>query len=108
MVAGEASGDVLAARMLSALRPALPEAVFEGIGGPRMAEYGFRSGQTLDTMTVRGLFEILPRYFELRRIQHGLRDRYLAEKPAVFIGVVALTPAARSRIRSAQAQCVAQ
>ncbi len=87
MVAGEASGDVLAARMLSALRPALPEASLEGIGGPQMAEYGFRSGQTLETMTVRGLFEIIPRYLELRRIQHGLRDRYLAQKPAVFIGV---------------------
>lgn len=52
-----------------------------------MAEYGFRSEQSLETMTVRGLFEILPRYLELRRIQHGLRDRYLARKPAVFIGV---------------------
>ena len=87
MVAGETSGDVLAGRMLSALRPALPEAALEGIGGPRMAEYGFRSEQSLETMTVRGLFEILPRYLELRRIQHGLRDRYLARKPAVFIGV---------------------
>ncbi|MBV8634436.1 MAG: lipid-A-disaccharide synthase, partial [Burkholderiaceae bacterium] len=87
MVAGEASGDVLAARMLSALRPALPEARLEGIGGPNMAAYGFHSEQMLDTMTVRGLFEILPRYLELRRIQHGLRDRYLRERPAVFIGV---------------------
>ena len=87
MVAGEASGDVLAARMLSALRPAVPEARLEGIGGPQMAEYGFHSEQTLDTMTVRGLFEIIPRYRELKRIQRGLRERYLAEPPAVFVGV---------------------
>lgn len=87
MVAGEASGDVLAARMLSALRPALPQASLEGIGGPKMAQYGFKSEQTLETMTVRGLFEIIPRYRELKRIQRGLRDRYLANPPAVFVGV---------------------
>ena len=87
MVAGETSGDVLAARMLSALRPAVPEATLEGIGGPNMAEYGFQSEQTLDTMTVRGLFEIIPRYRELKRIQRGLRDKYLAQRPALFVGV---------------------
>lgn len=87
MVAGEASGDLLAARMLSALRQAAPEARLDGIGGPEMAKYGFTSEQSLDTMTVRGLFEIIPRYRELRRIQRGLRDRYLAERPALFVGV---------------------
>ena len=87
MVAGETSGDVLAARMLSALRPALPDARLEGIGGPNMAEYGFQSEQSLETMTVRGLFEIIPRYAALKRIQRGLRDRYLAEPPTVFVGV---------------------
>ena len=87
MVAGETSGDILAARMLSALRPAVPEATLEGIGGPNMAEYGFQSEQTLDTMTVRGLFEIIPRYRELKRIQRGLRDKYLAQRPALFVGV---------------------
>ena len=87
MVAGEASGDLLAARMLSALRQAAPEALLDGIGGPEMAKYGFASEQSLDTMTVRGLFEIIPRYRELKRIQRGLRDRYLAERPNLFVGV---------------------
>jgi len=41
MVAGETSGDMLAARLLSGLRPRLPESLMHGIGGPRMAEYGF-------------------------------------------------------------------
>jgi lipid-A-disaccharide synthase len=73
--------------MLSALRQAAPEARLDGIGGPEMAKYGFASEQSLDTMTVRGLFEIIPRYRELKRIQRGLRDRYLAERPALFVGV---------------------
>ncbi|HSY26486.1 MAG TPA: lipid-A-disaccharide synthase [Burkholderiaceae bacterium] len=87
MVAGEASGDLLAGRMLSALRPALPEAIMHGIGGARMIEHGFISDWPLGKMTVRGLFEVIPRYRELKRIQTTLRDRLIVERPAAFIGV---------------------
>jgi lipid-A-disaccharide synthase len=87
MVAGEASGDLLASRLLSGLRPQLPDAFLHGIGGEHMAQYGFVSHWPLDKLTVRGLFEIIPRYRELKRIQNDLRDRLLAERPALFIGV---------------------
>jgi lipid-A-disaccharide synthase len=87
MVAGEASGDVLASRLLSGLRPRLPDALIHGIGGPGMEKYGFVSHWPLDKLTVRGLFEVIPRYRELKRIQNALRDQLLAERPAVFIGV---------------------
>ena len=86
MVAGEVSGDMLAARLLAGLRPQLPGARFHGIGGPRMKEQGFVSAIEMDTLTVRGLFEIIPRYREIKAIQNVLRDRLLAERPAVFIG----------------------
>ena len=86
LVAGEPSGDVLAARLLSGLRPRLPHARFHGIGGPAMIAEGFHSEVPLETMTVRGLFEIIPRYRELKAIQRNLRDRLIAERPAVFIG----------------------
>ena len=87
MVAGEASGDLLAGRMLSALRPALPQARMHGIGGPQMITHGFVSDWPIEQMTVRGLFEVIPRYRELKGIQNTLRDRLLAERPAAFIGV---------------------
>jgi lipid-A-disaccharide synthase len=87
MVAGEASGDVLAGRLLSGLRPKVPDALIHGIGGSAMEEYGFVSHWPLDKLTVRGLFEVIPRYRELKRIQSALRDQLLAERPAVFIGV---------------------
>jgi lipid-A-disaccharide synthase len=87
MVAGEASGDLLAGRLLSGLRPKLPAAVIHGIGGPQMAEHGFISDWPLDKLTVRGIFEVIPRYREIKRIQDALRDKLLLEKPAVFIGV---------------------
>jgi lipid-A-disaccharide synthase len=73
LVAGEMSGDMLAAR-------------FHGIGGPAMIAQGFSSDVPMDTMTVRGLFEIIPRYREIKGIQNRLRDRLLAERPDVFIG----------------------
>jgi lipid-A-disaccharide synthase len=86
MVAGEVSGDMLAARLLAGLRPHLPDARFHGIGGPRMAEQGFVSDLPIEKLTVRGLFEVIPRYREIKGIQNTLRDRLIAEKPAVFIG----------------------
>ncbi|MGV7206701.1 lipid-A-disaccharide synthase [Oxalobacteraceae bacterium A2-2] len=86
LVAGEPSGDMLAARLLSGLRPHLPDARFHGIGGPRMMEQGFESHWPMDQLTVRGLLPVLLRYRELKGIQDQLRDRLLAERPAAFIG----------------------
>ena len=86
MVAGEVSGDMLAARLMAGLRPHLPNARFHGIGGPRMLEQGMVSDVPLETLTVRGLFEIIPRYREIKGIQNTLRDRLLRERPAAFIG----------------------
>ena len=86
MVAGEVSGDMLAARLLAGLRPQIPHARFHGIGGPRMIEQGFETELAMDTLTVRGLFEVIPRYREIKGIQNALRDRLLAERPAVFVG----------------------
>jgi lipid-A-disaccharide synthase len=86
LVAGEVSGDMLAARLMAGLKPHLPDVRFSGIGGPRMLEQGLHSDVPMDTLTVRGLFEVIPRYRELKGIQNRLRDRLLAERPAAFIG----------------------
>ena len=86
LVAGEVSGDMLAARLMAGLRPHLPNARFHGIGGPKMIEQGLVTDVPMDTLTVRGLFEIIPRYREIKGIQNRLRDRLLLERPAAFIG----------------------
>jgi lipid-A-disaccharide synthase len=77
---------MLAARLMAGLRPQLPNARFHGIGGPRMIEQGLVTDVPIETLTVRGLFEIIPRYREIKGIQNRLRDRLLAERPAAFIG----------------------
>ena len=87
MVAGETSGDLLAGRLLSGLRPQLPDALMHGIGGAHMAEHGFISDFPMEKLSVRGLFEVLAHYREIKGIQIALRDQLLLERPAVFIGV---------------------
>lgn len=87
MVAGETSGDLLAGRLLSGLRPALPDAYIHGIGGKHMAQHGFVSDWPMEKLAVRGLFEVLAHYREIKGIQVALRDRLLKERPAAFIGV---------------------
>ncbi|MBC3906158.1 lipid-A-disaccharide synthase [Undibacterium sp. NL8W] len=87
MVAGETSGDMLANRLLSGLRPALPDARMHGIGGPRMAEHGFINDWPMEKLSVRGLFEVLAHYREITGIRKQLREQLLLEKPDVFIGV---------------------
>ena len=91
MVAGESSGDLLASRLLSGLRPCLPDAHMHGIGGQHMAEYGFVSDYPMETLSVRGLFEVLMHYREIKAVQtqliNQLLSEQLGERPDVFIGV---------------------
>jgi lipid-A-disaccharide synthase len=87
LVAGESSGDLLASRLLSGLRPQLPDAHMHGIGGKHMAEYGFVSDYPMETLSVRGLFEVLLHYREIKSVHTKLINQLLNERPDVFIGV---------------------
>ncbi|OWY30796.1 lipid-A-disaccharide synthase [Herbaspirillum robiniae] len=87
LVAGENSGDLLGSRLLAGIRERLPEVRLHGIGGEHMMAQGFTSDWAMDKLTVRGLFEVIPRYREIKGIQNELRDRLLADRPDVFVGV---------------------
>ena len=87
MVAAEASGDLLAAHLIAALKERRPALRFSGIGGPRMLGQGFESHVPIEKLGVRGYAEVLRHYREIMKIRRGLRDRFLAERPGVFIGV---------------------
>ncbi|MCL2076358.1 MAG: lipid-A-disaccharide synthase [Betaproteobacteria bacterium] len=87
MVAGETSGDLLASRLLAALKEILPAARYFGIGGAKMAAEGFESWWPLEKLTVMGYVEVLKRYPEISSIRRSLRARLLSEKPDLFIGV---------------------
>lgn len=87
MVAGEASGDLLAAHLMSALKQRLPEARFVGIGGPKMQAAGLDAWWPSEKLAVRGYAEVLRHYREIAGIRRRLLSRLLDEKPDVFIGV---------------------
>lgn len=87
MVAGEASGDLLASHLIEALRRYLPQAHFYGIGGPKMQAAGFDALWPSETLAVNGLFEVLRHYRELSGIRKRLVRRLIAERPEVFIGI---------------------
>jgi lipid-A-disaccharide synthase len=87
LVAGEASGDLLAGLLLGGMRRRWPALRAAGIGGPRMAEQGFEAWWPHDKLAVRGYVEVLRHYREIVGIRRQLRDRLLADPPQLFIGV---------------------
>lgn len=87
MVAGEASGDLLASHLIEALKSRIPTAEFCGIGGPRMVAKGFQAWHPLEKLAVRGYVEVLRHYREIAAIRRDVKRRLLAEPPDVFIGV---------------------
>jgi lipid-A-disaccharide synthase len=88
MVAGEPSGDLLAASLLGGLNARLPAGTqFNGIGGPRMTAAGFDAHWPMDKLTVRGYVEALKHIPEILGIRNELKRQLLAEPPSVFIGV---------------------
>lgn len=88
MVAGEASGDLLAGLMLEGLRTRWPQLTCAGIGGPQMARHGFDAWWPHHKLSVHGFgWEVLRRYREIIGIRKRLLTRLLDHHPDVFIGV---------------------
>ena len=88
LVAGEASGDLLAGLLLDGLRAHWPDLTAVGIGGPQMARRSFVAWWAHDKLSVHGFgWEVLRRYREIVGIRQQLKVRLLQDRPDVFIGV---------------------
>ncbi len=87
LVAGETSGDLLAGLLLDGVQARFPGATTFGIGGPHMVRRGFDAWWPSDKLAVRGYVEVLRHYREIVGIRAQLKQRLLANKPDVFIGV---------------------
>ncbi|MED5619210.1 lipid-A-disaccharide synthase [Ideonella sp. BN130291] len=87
MVAGEASGDLLAGLLLGGMRQRWPGLQAQGIGGPKMADQGFEAWWPHHKLAVHGYVEALRHYREISAIRDRLAERLLADKPDAFIGV---------------------
>ncbi len=87
LVAGEASGDLLAAGLITALRERVPHASFAGVAGPQMIAAGCECWEEAETLSVMGLVEplkVLPKLIMLRR---ALARRWIESPPDVFVGI---------------------
>jgi lipid-A-disaccharide synthase len=87
IVAGEASGDVLGAALIRALKGRWPALEFEGIAGPKMEAEGARSLYPMEKLAVRGYVEVLKSLKGILAIRRGLARRLLDRKPDLFIGI---------------------
>jgi len=87
IVAGEASGDLLGSLLIKALKQEYPGLEFVGIAGPKMQSAGATSWFSMEKLAVRGYVEVLKSFREILSIRRSLRNRMLAEKPAMFIGI---------------------
>lgn len=87
IVAGETSGDLLGALLISALKQEYPQLEFVGIAGAKMQSAGATSWYPMEKLAVRGYLEVLKSYCEILSIRNGLRDRFLKDRPAAFIGI---------------------
>lgn len=87
LVAGEASGDILGADLLSALLQAEPGLKASGIAGPEMISAGCEAIFPADKLSVMGLAEVIAHLPELLRVRRDIREHFLAIRPDVFVGV---------------------
>jgi len=86
-IAGEASGDAIAADTLRALKALNPDIRFVGLGGPKMQAEGLDSWYDFSLLSVMGFVEVLKHLPGLLKLRRDMKQRLIAEQPDIVIGV---------------------
>jgi len=87
IIAGEASGDLLGAHLIQALRAQHPNLTASGIAGPRMIEAGVHALYPSEKLAVNGYGDVLRRLPELLWIRARTTRHFLKHRPRVFVGI---------------------
>jgi lipid-A-disaccharide synthase len=87
ILAGEASGDLLGAKLIHALRDRYPHLQIEGIGGPAMMAAGCNSLFDMERLAIMGFVRPLLRLPNLLKLRHDLYQHFIQGQPDIFIGI---------------------
>src|SRR5437763_10083478 len=87
LIAGEASGDLLGARLMAAMRARGRELEFAGVGGEAMAAHGLASLFPMPDLALMGLLEVLPRLRHLRNRLHQTAADIAFRRPDVVVTI---------------------
>ena len=87
IIAGEVSGDILAAGLMRQLKQLYPDCEFVGIAGPRMQELGIETLFEMEELSVMGLVEVLGRLPRLLQVRRQIIRYFKENPPDIFIGV---------------------
>ncbi|WP_103256983.1 lipid-A-disaccharide synthase [Tabrizicola aquatica] len=108
LIAGEPSGDRLGAALMAGLQSLTP-VEFAGIGGPLMQAEGLESLFPMEELSVMGIAEVLPKYFQLKRrireaaeaaLASGAEALVTIDSPDFSLRVAAIVKAARPDFRT--------
>ena len=87
LIAGETSGDILGEGLIKALKKTYPDAIFEGIAGPRMIAQGCTALHPLEALSVMGFSEVLGKLRSILRIRKSIIQHFITNPPDIFIGI---------------------
>tara|TARA_R110001592_G_scaffold346029_2_gene638317 strand:- start:1114 stop:2253 length:1140 start_codon:yes stop_codon:yes gene_type:complete len=87
LIAGETSGDILGEGLIKALKKQYPDAIFEGIAGPRMIAQGCTALHPLEALSVMGFVEVLGKLRSILRIRKSIIQHFINNPPDIFIGI---------------------
>jgi len=87
LIAGEASGDILGEGLIKALKHHYPDAIFEGIAGPKMIAQGCKAIHPLEALSVMGFVEVLGKLRSILSIRKSVTEHFINNPPDIFIGI---------------------
>jgi lipid-A-disaccharide synthase len=87
LIAGEASGDLLGAELINALKSHNSGLQFEGIAGPKMITAGARALASTERLSVNGYIEVLRHLPDLLKLRRDVVGHFLRDHPRVFVGI---------------------